>query len=268
MGALCEVPFFKRWAACACRLEGIARELTAEGYKWARINSADMVFSIDPPRSPIVREVIASALPAGCHVIDGTAGRLLKRDQVRNEFTSEISERMLRAIVALDPEKSDNEVLRQFAQSCAEQVEVGRLDEAVRSARIWKTGDGVRHGYNELLALSESRRLYCHAEGTLRELFCTAVVEDTSIQVNEPLAKALRLDIPDFTEDFILGLLQNGPKLNDVDSRCKLLERFLHMRHDSANARWVKACRYLIHGESKLLDCHGSICIPVEGEVP
>lgn len=265
MGALCKVPFFGKWADCVCRSEGIARELTAEGYKWARINSADMVFSIDPPRSPTVREVIASALPAGCHVIDGTAGRLLKRDRVRNEFSSDISERMLRATVALDPEKSDNEVLRQFAQSCAEQVEIGRLDEAVRSARIWKTGDGVRHSYNELLELSECCRLYCHAEGTLRELFCTAVVDDTSIQVNEPLAKALRLDIPDFTEDFILGLLQNGPKLNDVDSRCKLLERFLHMRHDPANARWVKACRYLIHGESKLLDCLDLIYMPLDG---
>lgn len=39
----------------------------------------------------------------------------------------------------------------------------------------------------------------------------------------------------------------------------------LHMRHDPANARWVKACRYLIHGESKLLDCLDPIYMPLDG---
>jgi len=264
MGAINDVPFFKRWVANACRTEGLALELKADGYKWSRIGSEDAVFAIDPPRSPIVRKVIITALPNDAHVIDGSAGKLLKPGALKSEFTPEICVLMLRAIVALDSKESDNEVLRQFAQTCAAKLDFGSLDDELRNAPIWKASDG-RYSYNELYELLRHHRLYCHAEGDLRKVFLSAV-ECSPIQVNEPLVKALGLDVPDFTYDFILDVLQDGPKLRDVDSRRQLLERLLHINHVHGDPKWVKACRYLVHGEMRLLECMEPLFMPVDGD--
>lgn len=264
MGAINEVPFFKRWVANACRTEGLALELKSDGYKWSRIGSEDAVFAIDPPRSPIVRKVIVAALPNDAHIIDASAGKLLKPGVVKPEFTPEICVLMLRAIVALDPKESDNEVLRQFAQTCAAKLDFESLGNELRSAPIWKASDG-RYSYNELLELLKKHRLYCHAEGDLRKIFLAAA-ECSPIQVNEPLAKALGLDVPDFTYDFVLDVLQDGPKLRDVDSRRQLLERLLHINHQHGDPKWVKACRYLVHGEMRLLECTEPLFMPVDGD--
>ncbi|MDE3275088.1 MAG: hypothetical protein PUJ80_03595 [Verrucomicrobiota bacterium] len=264
MGAINEVPFFKRWVANACRTEGLALELKSDGYKWSRIGSEDAVFAIDPPRSPIVRKVIVAALPNDAHIIDASAGKLLKPGVVKPEFTPEICVLMLRAIVALDPKESDNEVLRQFAQTCAAKLDFESLGNELRSAPIWKASDG-RYSYNELLELLKKHRLYCHAEGDLRKIFLAAA-ECSPIQVNEPLAKALGLDVPDFTYDFVLDVLQDGPKLRDVDSRRQLLERLLHINHQHGDPKWVKVCRYLVHGEMRLLECTEPLFMPVDGD--
>ena len=99
----------------------------------------------------------------------------------------------------------------------------------------------------------------------MRKIFLSAV-ECSPIQVNEPLARALGLDIPDFTYDFVLDILQDGPKLRSADSRRLLLERLLHIPHESFASKWVKACRYLVHGETRLLECSDPIFMPVDGE--
>jgi hypothetical protein len=264
MGAINDVPFFKSWVANACQAEGLAFELKKDGYKWSRIGSMDAVFAIDPPRSPIGRKVRVTALPHDAHVIDVTAGRLLKPGTVKQEFSPEICERMLQAIVALDSNESDNEVLRQFAQTCAAKLDFESLGDDLRNAPIWKASDG-RYSYNELHELLGRHRLYCHAEGDLRKVFLS-VVDCSLVQVNEPLVKALGLNVPDFTYDFVLDVLQDGPKLCDVDSRRRLLERLLHIKHVSGDGKWVKACRYLVHGEKRLLNRMEPIFMPVDGD--
>ena len=264
MLTLREIPFFSQWMSVVCRSEGIVRELTAEGYSWERISSSDFVYAMEPPRSPVVRKVIAAALPDHTHVIDSTAGRLLKLGSLKPDFSSEISERMLRAIADLDPKESDNEVLRQFAQGCASRLDFSKLDEGLRNAPIWKASDG-RYSYNELADMARRHRLYCHAEGEVRKVFLAAV-ECSPVQINEPLVDALRLDVPDFTYEFVVDVLQDGPRLRDVESRKQLLQRLLHKSHGADEQAWIKACRYLVHGEARLFDCSDPLFMPVEGD--
>ena len=264
MGALRDVPFFSRWIPFVCRDEGIARELTADGFKWSRIGSQDEVFAMESPRSPVVRRVIIAALPKNAHVIDSSAGRLLKPGSVKSEFTPAICELMIRAVADLPSEDSDNEMLRQFAQGCAEKLDFSSLCAELRAARIWKAGDG-RYSFDELRDLAERHKLYCHAEGNLRKLFLSAV-DSFPVQINEPLAKALGLSVPDFTQEFVLNVLQDAPRLKDVDARCELLKRLLHGPHDPADLKWIKACRYLVHGERRLFDCCDPLFMPVDGD--
>lgn len=267
MRGLPQIHFVRQWKEGICQREGLARELTSDGFKWAKIGAEEQIYAIDPPRSPLVAKVIASSLPQGVHVIDGTAGRMLKESIVKEEFSRELCERFLLAIAQMPSEESDNKVLQEFAQSCAEQLAFSALDSVIRQARIWKIGDGNRYSYEELQSHLNDHRLYCHAEGGLRKVFCEAV-DFVTIQVFESMARALKLHVPDFTDELVVEILQTCPQLADGVRRKPLLERLLRadrIRRDDTE-RWRKACRYLVHGSPELFESNEPLLMPVEGE--
>lgn len=267
MRGLPQISFVRQWKNYICQREGLALELTPDGFKWAKIGAEEEIYAIDPPRSPLVAKVIANSLPQGVHVIDGTAGRLLKDGGVEKEFSRELCERFLLAIAQMPLEESDNKVLQEFAQTCAERLDFNALDSLIRQARIWKIGDGNRYSYEELQFHLNDHRLYCHAEGGLYNVFRSAV-DFVTIQVFEPTALALKLKIPDFTNELVVEILQTCPRLADGVRRKPLLERLLRadrIRRDDTE-RWRKACRYLVHGSPELFESDEPLLMPVEGE--
>lgn len=287
MRGLPQIPFVRQWKKCICRDEGIGKELTPDGFKWAKIGANDEVYAIDPPRSPLVAKVIVGSLPQGVHVINGSEGFLLKDGMVKNgivkvkdgivknEFSPELCKEFLATIANMPLEESDNKILQEFAQSCAERLDFNALSELIRKAKIWKIGDRNRYSYEDLQSHLGDHRLYCHAEGGLHKAFNEAV-DFVTIQVFESTARALKLDIPDFSLELVVDILQTCPKLADGAARRRpLLERLLRdnkirqddERNESCKTdRWRKACRYLVHGSPQLFESDEPLLMPIEGE--
>ena len=264
MGALKDISFLSKWRDAICERQGIARELRADGYHWSLINSGDEIVAIEPPRSPVVRRLIASALPEGTHVIDATAGRLLPSGAVQFDFSDDLCLRFLSAIAKMPEDEADNDILRQFAQDCASRIDFERQSSELKAAKIWKV-DGRRVSYDEVAALASGWHLYCHAEGELKKLFL-ASVDWHLVQITEPLCKALKLSVPDFSFEFILDVLGQCPALYSPNERCALLEELLGAKKLRGTDSWTKGCRYLVHGIKALFESTDPLYMPLEGE--
>ncbi len=264
MRALSKVEFLNDYIPQICRDNFLVRALTVDGYAWHKVPSADKVYSLPRPRSKIIHRVLSVVLPDGSHVIDAEAGRLVRPGVLRTELPEDVCLGVLEYIAGMSDEDSDNEVLRQFAQDCASRLDFAAMPDRLQEAMIWKVGSR-RCSYRRLKELSEDHHLYCHSEGELKKIF-EAAVDWEVVQINEPLAEALKLDVPDFTERLVLDVLQEKPSVTSAEHRRPLLEVLLQKRSLHGEYEWFKACRYLAHGESDLFDCDEPLFMPLDGD--
>ena len=266
MSGLPKIEWLAEWMPEICSRNCLVSEMTPDGYAWRMIPSSNKIYSLPRPRSKIIHKVLCAILAddSDSHVINAEAGRLVKPDSVSYELPEDVCARALEYIAEMPYEESDNEVLRQFAQDCASRLDFASLSIKLQNADIWKIGSR-RCSYRTLKELADERHLYCHAEGELKKIFEEAV-EWYVVQVNEPLVQALKLDVPDFSERFVLDVLQKKPQLFTAEKRQPLLAALLQKRALHGEYEWFKACRYLAHGEPDLFDCDEPLFMPLNDE--
>lgn len=264
MTGLPKVGYIDSWLPEVCREWCLVSELTSEGYAWHKVLSSEKIYSLPRPRSKIIHRVLDAVLPNGSHVIDADAGRLVKPGVLRTELPEDVCAHVLEYIAEMPEKDSDNEVLRLFAQECAARLDFRLMPERLQEAVIWRIG-ARRCSYRQLRDLSDGHHLYCHSEGDLKKIFESAVEWDV-VQINEPLAEALKLDVPDFTERFVLDVLQEKPRVASAEMRRPLLDTLLQKQSLQGECEWFRACRYLAHGESDLFECEEPLFMPLDGE--
>ena len=259
MKALSQIEYLSEHMTQICHDNFLVYELTSTGYSWNVVSAKDEIFALSSPRSSLVRKVLCESLPEHVHIIDSSAGCLVKNNIIKSSLSSEIRVAVLWTIAGMPQEESNNEDLLRFARDCASGLKFPELDEDLRLAPIWKVGND-RLSYEAIKIKSEELQIYSESISGLKQKFLSAV-EWTVFSAPWELGAALGLQFRKLDVDFAIDVLHKHPRLKTVEERIDLL---VALKSNAAQdwARQRSAVRYLIHGVAELFDNDAKLYTP------